>query len=152
MHGKIRLGTCSELRNLFKEAEEYQMKDSNAKKARKPGSVDEYISALPEEKRAALEKLRKMIKSVVPDATEVISYQIPVFKYKGRPLVGFGAAKNHCSFYTMSSGVAKAHRDDLKSYDTSVGTIRFPANKPLPATLVTKIVMARIAENNVRDA
>jgi len=127
------------------------MKDSNPKKTTRPGSVDEYLSALPEEKRAALEKLRKIIKSVVPDATEVISYQIPVFKYKGRPLVGFGAAKNHCSFYIMSSAVTKAHRDDLKSYDTSVGTVRFPATKPLPATLVTKLVKARIAENNARD-
>jgi len=127
------------------------MKDSNPKKTTRPGSVDEYLSALPQQKRAALQKLRKIIKSVVPDTTEVISYQIPVFKYKGRPLVGFGAAKNHCSFYIMSSAVTKAHKDDLKSYDTSVGTIRFPATKPLPATLVTKVVKARIAENNVRD-
>jgi len=135
----------------FDEAGEYQMKDSNPKKTTRPGSVDEYLSALPQQKRAALQKLRKIIKSVVPDTTEVISYQIPVFKYKGRPLVGFGAAKNHCSFYIMSSAVTKAHKDDLKSYDTSVGTIRFPATKPLPATLVTKVVKARIAENNVRD-
>jgi len=136
----------------FDEAGEYQMKGSNRKRTRRAGNVDEYLSALPEEKRAALQKLRKIIKSVVPDATEAISYQIPVFKYNGRPLVGFGAAKNHCSFYIMSLGVVKAHRDDLKSYDTSVGTIRFPASKPLPATLVTKLVKARIAENNVRDA
>jgi len=127
------------------------MKDPNPKRTRRAGSVDEYLSALPQQKRAALQKLRKIIKSVVPDTTEVISYQIPVFKYKGRPLVGFGAAKNHCSFYIMSSAVTKAHKDDLKSYDTSVGTIRFPATKPLPATLVTKVVKARIAENNVRD-
>jgi len=136
----------------FDEAGEYQMNDSNPKKTTKPRSVDEYLSALPDEKRAALEKLRKMIKSVVPDATEVISYRIPVFKYKGRPLVGFGAAKNHCSFYIMSSDVPRAHRDDLKFYDTSVGTIRFPASKPLPATLVTKLVKARIAENEKRGS
>ncbi len=121
-------------------------KDS-AKRSAPTKDVDGYLAALPKETRAALEKLRKIIKSVVPDATEVISYQIPVIKYKGRPVVGFGAAKNHCSFYMMSSGVAEAHRDDLKSYDTSVGTVRFPAGKPLPAALVKKLVQARIAEN-----
>jgi uncharacterized protein YdhG (YjbR/CyaY superfamily) len=112
-------------------------------------SVDEYLATIPEEARAALERLRKTIKSVVPDATEIISYQIPVFKYRGRPLVGFGAAKNHCSFYVMSSSVIPAHKDKLESYDTSTGTIRFSANKQLPAALVRMLVKARIAENEV---
>jgi uncharacterized protein YdhG (YjbR/CyaY superfamily) len=128
------------------------MKDSNPKETATPESVDEYLSALPQEKRVALEMLREMIRSVVPDATEAISYRIPIFRYRGRPLVGFGAAKNHCSFYLMSSSVATAFRDDLKSYDTSVGTIRFPARKSLPATLVRKLVKARIAENETAYA
>lgn len=123
------------------------MKSTGDKKERKIGSVDDYLAALPEEKRIALEKLRKMIKAIVPDAVEVISYQIPVFKYKGKPLVGFGAAKNHCSFYVMSAFIIPTYKDELKSYDTSKGTIRFPTNKPLPETLVKKLIKARIAEN-----
>ena len=113
----------------------------------KANSVDEYLANLPEEERAALEKLRKTIKSIVPDAVEVISYRIPVFRYKGRPLVGFGAARNHCSFFVMSSTVIPVFKDKFKSYETAKGTVHFPANKPLPATLVKMIVKARIAEN-----
>ena len=115
-------------------------------------SVDEYLAVVPEMARAALEKLRKTIKLATPEATEGISYQIPVFKYKGRLLVGFGAAKNHCAFYVLSASVIPAHQDKLESYDTSAGTIRFPANKPLPATLVKMLVKARIAENEKREA
>ena len=123
------------------------MKDSDAKKTTKPGSVDNYLAALPRDKRAALEKLRKITKSIVPEATEVISYRIPVFKYKGRPLVAFAAFEKHCSFYAMSPSVMEAHKGELKPYDTAKGTIRFPTSKPLPATLVAKLVRARITEN-----
>jgi uncharacterized protein YdhG (YjbR/CyaY superfamily) len=111
-------------------------------------SVDEYLANIPEKERAALKKLRKIIKSIVPDAIEVISYQIAVMKYKGKPLIGFGAGKNHCSFYVMSSRIIPTYKDQLKSYDTSIGTIRFPADKPLSAALVKTLVKARIAEND----
>jgi len=107
--------------------------------------VNAYLAAIPEDKRATLQKLRRIIKSAAPEAVEVISYQIPVFKYKGRLLVGFGAAKNHCALYGMSY-ILKMHKKELKSYDTSKGTIRFPAEKPLPAALVKKLVKARIGE------
>ena len=114
-------------------------------------SVDDYLEALPEEERMALEKLRKIIKAAVPGTTEGISYRIPVFKYQGRPLVGFGAAKNHCSFFTMSSSMilrlARMRARELKGYDVSGATIHFTPDKPLPAALVTKLVMERIAEN-----
>jgi len=128
------------------------MKVSNRKTAAKPSSVDEYLAALPEEKRVALEKLRKTIKAVVPEAIEVIGWGMPMYKYRGRFLVSFAAFKDHCSFFPMSSSVMEAHKNKLKSYDTSKGTIRFPANKPLPATLVTKLVKARIAENKKRTS
>src|SRR5437016_13528466 len=68
-------------------------------------TVEGYLELLPEEESLALEKLRKIIKATAPGTTEVISYRIPVFKYQGSPLVGFGAAKNHCSFFTMSSSM-----------------------------------------------
>jgi uncharacterized protein YdhG (YjbR/CyaY superfamily) len=112
--------------------------------------VDDYLAALPAGPRGALEALRKTIKAAAPDATEAISYQIPTFKLGGRPLVGFAAFKNHCGFYLMSTSVTEAHEDELESYDTAKGTIRFAPEEPLPAALVTKLVKARIAENEER--
>ena len=112
----------------------------------KPRTIDEYLAALSDEKRATLEKLRKTIRAVAPKAEECISYQICAFRQNGM-LVGFGATANHCAFYLMSSSTVEAHKDELKGYDTSKGTIRFQANKPLPAALVRKLVKARIAEN-----
>jgi uncharacterized protein YdhG (YjbR/CyaY superfamily) len=83
-----------------------------------------------------------MIKAAVPDATEAISYGMPGYKFKGRPLIHFGAAKNHCAIY--GAVVADAEKDALRGYDTSKGTIRFSPEKPLPAALVTKLVKARL--------
>ena len=114
--------------------------------AGKPQTIDEYLAPLSAEKRAALEKLRRAIKSAAPKAEECISYRIPAFRLDGRMLVAFGAAANHCAFYPGASPV-KAHKDQLKAYDTSKGTIRFRADNPLPATLVRKLVKTRIAEH-----
>ena len=113
--------------------------------ATKPQTIDEYLKPLTREKRAALEKLRRAIKSAAPKAEECISYQIPAFRLGGKLLVAFGAARNHCAFYPGAYPV-KAHQDELKPYDTSKGTIRFQADSPLPATLVRKLVKTRIAE------
>jgi uncharacterized protein YdhG (YjbR/CyaY superfamily) len=112
----------------------------------KPRTIDEYLAALSDDKRAALEKLRKAIKAAAPKAEECISYQIPAYRQDGM-LVGFGATAKHCAFYLMSSSTVEAHKDELKGYDTSKGTIRFQADSPLPAALVRKLVKARIAEN-----
>src|SRR5262245_56740707 len=114
----------------------------------KPKSIDEYLEALSEDKRTALEKLRKTIRAAAPKAEEVISYQLPAFRLNGM-LVAFGATPNHCAFYLMSSTTVEAHKDELKGYDTSKGTIRFSADKPLPVSLVRKLVRARIAENSM---
>jgi uncharacterized protein YdhG (YjbR/CyaY superfamily) len=108
--------------------------------------VDDYLAAVPEDARAALETLRKTIRAAAPEAAEVISYQVPMFKHRGRPLVSFGATKNHCAFYVMSPDVVSAHASELEGYETGKGSIRFPAGKPLPAALVKKLVKARIAE------
>jgi uncharacterized protein YdhG (YjbR/CyaY superfamily) len=99
------------------------------------------------DKRAALEKLRKAIKAAAPKAEECISYGLAAFRLNGRPLVAFGATASQCSFYPMSSSTVEAHKDELKDYDTSKGTIRFEPDKPLPVALVRKLVKARIAEN-----
>jgi uncharacterized protein YdhG (YjbR/CyaY superfamily) len=109
--------------------------------------VDDYLAKLPEEARAALEKLRKTIRAAAPKATEGFSYGIPAFKLHGRPLVSYAALKNHCSFFPMSPAVIEAHRKELEPYGTSKGTIRFSVDKPLPAALVRKLVKARIAES-----
>jgi uncharacterized protein YdhG (YjbR/CyaY superfamily) len=114
-------------------------------------SIDDYLAKVPEDARAVLEKLRATIKTVAPDAAETISYQVPTFKHHGS-LVGFAAFKEHCSFFLMSTSAMEAHAEELEAYDTSKGTIRFPVDKPLPATLVKKLVKARIKENEARSS
>ncbi len=115
----------------------------------KPQNIDEYLAPLSDEKRAALEKLRRAIRSAAPKAEECISYQIPAFRLRGRLLVAFGAAANHCAFYPGSFPV-ETHKEELKAYDTSKGTVRFRADSPLPATLVRKLVKTRMAEHASR--
>jgi uncharacterized protein YdhG (YjbR/CyaY superfamily) len=108
--------------------------------------VESYLAATPEAMPTALERLRQTIKAAAPQATEAISYRIPTYKQNGH-LVGFAAFKEHCSFFVMSPSVMNAYKDELKAYGTSKGTIRFLAEKPLPAALVKKLVKARIEEN-----
>lgn len=128
---------------------ELERQGTALKPVRDVTSVDEYLEGVPEEARAALERLRKVIKAAAPKATETVSYQIPTFKYHGM-LVGFAAFKNHLSFFVMSPSLMDAHRDELKGYDTAKATIRFQADKPLPTALVKKLVKARIEENEAR--
>lgn len=112
----------------------------------KPRDIDDYLARVPEPARTTLEKVRAVIRSVVPpEATETISYQIPTFKYKGM-LVSFAAFKNHCSFFPASYAVMKKFEKELKKFEVSKGTIRFPLDKPLPVALVKKMVKARLAE------
>ena len=117
--------------------------------AAKPKNIDEYLASLSNEKRIALEKLRSAIKSAAPKAEEYISYRVPAFRLGGRLLVAFGAAANHCAFYPGAFPV-QSHRDELKAYDTSKGTVRFQPNRPLPATLVRKLVKTRIEQYAAR--
>ena len=114
--------------------------------SRGPATIDEYLAGLPDEKRVALEKLRKTIRAAAPKAEECISYQLAAFRLNGM-LVAFGATEKHCAFYPMSSLTIEAHKEDLKNYQTSKGTIRFQPDKPLPAALIKKLVKSRIAEN-----
>ena len=117
-----------------------------AKKNRQAETVDEYLAAVPEDTRAALEKLRKTIKAAAPKATEVISYQIPLYKYHGH-LVAFSASEHHCTFTVMSPALLREHAAELKGYKLGKASIVFAADKPLPAALVKKLVKARVAEN-----
>ena len=120
--------------------------------AGKPRTIDAYLAALPDDKRAALEKLRKTIRAAAPRAEECISYQLPAFRLDGKVLVAFGGTARHCALYLMSSSTVEAHKGELGDYDTSKGVIRFQAQDPLPATLVRKLVKSRIAENSSRKA
>ena len=108
------------------------------------GVVDDYLAEVPEEGRTALEKLRGTIRAVAPDATQTISYRIPTFDYRGMHLVRFSGSKNHCTFFTMGY-LPPAVEADLAKYGTGRGSVRFPADRPLPAALVKKVVKARIA-------
>lgn len=107
--------------------------------------VDAYIAALPPDAMAALAKLRKQIKAAAPRASEGLFYGMPAFKQL-KWLVCYAAFKAHYSFFPMSTSVLKMFRSELKLYQTSKGTIRFPYGRPFPASLVKKIVKARIAE------
>jgi uncharacterized protein YdhG (YjbR/CyaY superfamily) len=124
---------------------------SAAKTNAAPKTVEEYLSGVPEPARSTLVRVRAMVRSVVPaESTEVISYGMPTFKYKGS-LMGFAAFSEHCSLFPMSAALIEEFKKELKDYSTSKGTIRFPVDKPLPATLVKKLVKARIAENERRQ-
>jgi len=116
-------------------------------KTRKAATHDEYLAALSVDKRRALEKLRKDIQSAAPKAEECISYGIPGFRLNGKLLVSYGAAAKHCAFYPGST--LKAFKKEMKDYDTSgKGTLRFLEDKPLPPTLVRRIVQARVAQHS----
>jgi uncharacterized protein YdhG (YjbR/CyaY superfamily) len=106
--------------------------------------IDDYLSKLPAEQRAALEILRGQILAAAPGAEECISYGLPTFKLNGS-LVHFGAAKSHCAFYPH--GVVEHFADRLTAYDISKGTIRFQPDSPLPEALIREIVEYRVAQN-----
>lgn len=121
-------------------------KSASTKRQPKPKTVDAYLSRVPEPARTTLNKVRAAIRSAVPAGTiEAISYDIPMFKYQGM-LMGYAAFKNHCSLFPTSMAVARAFEDQLQGCEVSKGTIRFPLDKPPSATVIKKMVRARLAE------
>jgi len=121
-------------------------RSSSATKPARAADIDAYLASLPPKARGGLEKLRKTIRAAVPEAEEGFSYGMPAFKLLGRPLIAFAAAKAHSSLYPMSAAVIRALEPELKDYETSKGTVRFPPDRPPPARLVRKILKARMAE------
>jgi uncharacterized protein YdhG (YjbR/CyaY superfamily) len=108
-------------------------------------SVEEYLAAVPEPARGMLNRLRATIRSAVPpETTEAISYGMPAFRYK-EVLIWYGAFPGHCSLFPKAD-VIDQFRDELAKFSLSKGTIRFPVDKPPSATLIKKIVKARVAQ------
>jgi uncharacterized protein YdhG (YjbR/CyaY superfamily) len=108
-------------------------------------NVDEYINSYPENIKIKLEKLRQSIKKAAPEAEEIISYNMPAYKYFG-VLIYFAAYKNHIGFYPTSSGIL-AFKNELSVYKGAKGSVQFPVDKPLPFNLITEIVKFRLNEN-----
>jgi len=110
-------------------------------------SVDEYIGSQPEAARAILERVRSTIRKAVPDAQEVISYQIPAYKLHGRPVLYFAGWREHYSLYPAGPRLVEAFKDELAPYEVSKGTIRFPLSQPVPVELIERIAKFRAKES-----
>ena len=111
-----------------------------------PRTVDEYLANVTSDKRAALQRLRKIIRSVAPDAMEIISYGMPAFRQK-RIIVYYAAFEDHCSLFIGSATVRRKFEEELKPFAAGKGTFHFTPERQLPAALVKRIVRARVAEN-----
>lgn len=114
-------------------------------------AVDAWLAKLAPGPRAALTELRRTIRAAAPAATEGISYGLPAFKHFG-PLVGYAAFPDHLGFYVMSGTLLADHHDDVKRWLGGKGTLHFTVDEPLPRALVTRLVKARVAENEARGA
>ena len=108
-------------------------------------NMDGYIAGFPEQIRNKLKEMRTILRKAAPGAEETINYGVPTFKLNGN-LVHFGGFKNHIGFYPAPSGI-EAFKKELSVYEGAKGSVKFPVDKPLPASLITKIVKFRVKEN-----
>ncbi|MEI6362314.1 MAG: DUF1801 domain-containing protein [Actinomycetes bacterium] len=108
--------------------------------------IDAYLADVPEPQRTTLEALRSTLRSLLPEAEEGLAYGVPAFKVDGTGVAGFAAYQRHCSYFPMSGGILPALAEDLAGYTTSKGALKFPVDRPLPKTLVRRLVKARLAE------
>jgi uncharacterized protein YdhG (YjbR/CyaY superfamily) len=113
---------------------------------RRDPAIDEYLAGVSPRSRALLQKLRKTIRSIVPEVEECISYRLPAFRYRGNIIAGFSATSTGCSYYPFSGRTLKTLADAIEGYSKTKGALHFSADKPLPAAVVRKLLHARIAE------
>ena len=113
----------------------------------KPTNIDEYIAEFPKETQIILEKIRTIIKKLVPESEEAISYGMPAFKLNKMALVYFAGYKNHIGFYATPTG-HKEFKEELSNYKQGKGSVQFPLSEPMPYDLIKRIVKFRVAENN----
>ena len=114
-------------------------------------TVEEYLATLPDDRRAAIEELRRTIRAAAPQATETIAYEMPAFRsHGGQFLVSYAAFKNHYSLFPASGAVIEALGEAIEPYLAGKGTIRFPASRPIPVALVTEVVKVRLKEVSAR--
>ena len=110
----------------------------------KPKNIDEYISMFPDNIQELLKEIRAIIKEAAPEAEEIISYQMPAYKFHGM-LIYFAAFKNHIGLYPRVSGI-ETFKEELSVYKGAKGSVQFPLNKPLPLDLIARIVRFRVTE------
>jgi uncharacterized protein YdhG (YjbR/CyaY superfamily) len=108
--------------------------------------VDEYLRGVDEPKRSTLEALRRTILEIVPDADQVISYRVPAFRVSGKTVAGFAAFRDHLSYLPFSGSVLEQLPDRLKGYTMTKSALHFPVDRPLPKTLVKKLIAVRLGE------
>lgn len=109
-------------------------------------NVDKYLQEAPEPQRSTLHQVRDSLRSILPDATETISYGVPTFKVGDKAVAGYAYFKAHCSYFPHSGAVLPGVADELDGYEWSQGALRFPVDKPLSAPLLEKLVAARLEE------
>lgn len=112
-------------------------------------AVDAYLAKVPPEMRDALQDLRRTIRAAAPKAEEIISYRMPAFRYLGN-LVYYAAFADHCSLFIGSVVTQRKFAAELRPFAAGKGTVHFTPDRPLPAALVTRVVKARVAENEAR--
>ena len=127
-------------------------KADKGQEASATATIDAYLASLPADQRSALQALRQTIAAAAPEAEEALSYGIPAFRYRSRPLVSYVAATSHLGFYPMSPQVVDDFRDNLKGFSLAKSTIRFTPDQPIPQDLVGRIVRARMAETDASAA
>jgi len=108
--------------------------------------IEKYLETRPAAFREALEHVRSVVLAAAPDADEAMVYGAPGIKLNGQSLVCYASFKKHCGFYPLSPGIIEELHDDLKSFQTAKGTIRFQPDHPIPDSLITKMVRMRIEE------
>lgn len=112
--------------------------------------IDEYLATVSSPQRETLEKLRSVILEVVPDAEQVISYNLPAFRVGEGIVAGFAATKSGCSYYPFSGSTLSTLSDDVSGYKQTKGSLQFAADKCLPKVLVRKLIKERLREIEVR--